>query len=188
MIDMLALLIAAACGLLALPLHRLLAATLPRRFGGLRPKLQWLTSGIIALLFYAGTGLLDPLAASGSGMIVRTAALGFGVWSIIFFMHRRVYFGRRGVYEYRFGLPIAVAYYRDITACHAGRDIIRAGLELHRADGRVFGVPGMLPNEQLAEALWQLHRAGLSLPAEEELRARLGFDYTRIRTVSTLRP
>jgi len=185
---MLALLIAAACALAAQPLFKLLQATLPRRFGSLRPQLKWLVAGILALQFYAATGLLDPLAASGSGLIVRTAALGFSIWSIIFFMHRRFYFGRRGVYEYRFGLPVAVCLYQDIAACHAEKDIIRAGIELHRADSRIFGIPGMVPGQQMAEAVWQLHRADLSLPDEEDLKARLGFDYRLIQSAASLRP
>ncbi|MEO0699055.1 MAG: hypothetical protein AAFY81_04970 [Pseudomonadota bacterium] len=184
---MMALLIAAACALLARPLHRLLAATLPRRFGSLRPKLEWLTSGVMALTFYAATGLLDPLASSGSGMVMRTLTLGYGAFAILFFMHRRVYFGRRGVYEYRFGLPVALCAYKTVTDCAAGRDIVRAGLELHTGSGAIFGIPGIVSGAQIAEALYQLHRAGLSLPSEEDLKARLGFDYGLIRSAATLR-
>ncbi|MEL6955562.1 MAG: hypothetical protein AAFO88_02860 [Pseudomonadota bacterium] len=179
-------LITLLCCALAFPLHTLLAGALPRRFATLRPNLIWLTSGLISLMFFSITGL--TLSASPLLLMLRPSAFVYGVGAIAFFAHRRVYFRKNGAYEYRFGVPVRACRYASVAHCEAGKDVIREGLLLRLKSGAAWGVPGLMPEQQIAEALWLLQRAGLEIPGEDELRARLGMDYGHIRTAQPMRP
>jgi len=179
-------LIVAICALLILPLHRLLEQTLPRRYGTLRPRLEWLTLGISSLLAFSLLGLLFP---NEPGLALpRAFAFVFGIWAIAYFAHRRVCFRARGVYEYRFGVPWRACRYSSVSQCEAGKNIVHEGLLLHLEPGDGWGVPGLMPGHQIAEAIWLLQRAGLSMPSEDELRTRLGVDYGRVQAARPMRP
>lgn len=183
---MFTLLIAVLCLAMAVPLHRLLKATMPRRLGTLRPKLSWLTAGLTSLTFFALSGLL--LSATPFLGALRVCAFLFGTGAIAFFAHRRIHFRRCGAYEFCFGIPVRACRYSTISHCEAGKDIIREGVLLRLKSGAAWGVPGLMPTHQLAEVLGLLQQAGLDLPDEEELRIRLGMDYSWICPGQPMRP
>lgn len=175
------LLIGWACALMALPLHRLLARSLPRRFAGLRPSIGWLTAGLVSLSFASLWGLIAPTIGGESAPVARAALMILGATAIVFFCHRRVYFGRRGVYESRWGGPIRFVPYRGVHGVGLGHDLAREGLYLNSRGEAVYAVSALLPRRQLAEALAQLSKSGIALPAEDELRARIGLDYASLK-------
>ncbi|MEM1151466.1 MAG: hypothetical protein AAGI03_13045 [Pseudomonadota bacterium] len=132
----------------------------------------------MSLGFFAVSGLL--FTASPSLFALRFSAFCFGIGSIAYFAHRRVYFRRNGAYEFRFGLPVRACRFASVSHCEAGQDIIREGLILRLKSGQGWGVPGLMPGSQITEALVRLREAGLALPDEDDLRQRLGIGLPKL--------
>ncbi|MEO1787473.1 MAG: hypothetical protein AAFR41_10685 [Pseudomonadota bacterium] len=161
-----------------LPLNHWLERELPRRRGEIRPSTMWLAIGA-TLFVLAALLAVRSNDVAGFGFLAAMTALG-GIASIVYFCHRRVIFGNRGVYEWRMGRLSNFCAYKDIHRCKIGADIASRALEIENRYGRSLAAPGFVNQRQLEEAIQRLHRARVRLPEARELKTRLGVDIDNI--------
>ena len=161
------------------PVNHWLQRLFPRRHGTIRPATVWLALGVVlALSAVILPGRLTTDATSALLFSIVLSAL--AVVSVAFYFHRRIYFGRRGVYFTRFGRTQAAIPYRHIYRIRVGDNLVDGAILLDTHYGHTHPIPGLMDKRQLCEALSSLKRAGIKLPASEQISNSLGISPSEI--------